>query len=776
MNDRPTADLRGASRRSKMRRGIAVFGAAIVFAVVSLLLLRGSSAVKTGQPKKNESGVQAAIADADDAVLAGYGGSETCKNCHRGEYDRWSTSHHALAERPVAAEHDRIAFDPPRTIAHGAQTSQARIHNGTYQLVTMGLSGKRQAHDIARVIGVDPLREFLVPGPRGRVQATELAFDPRRDEWFDVYGAEDRQAGEWGHWTGRGMTWNAMCATCHNTRLRKNYDQTNDSYQTRMAEMSVGCEACHGPMKAHAKWRENPKNAGKADQSLAHPSRDQMTDTCGSCHARRDELTGDFVPGQIFFDHYALTGVDESDLFYPDGQVRDEDYEYSAFLGSKMHAAGVRCMDCHDVHSGKPLFDGDALCMRCHVGAYPKAPIVNPALHTFHAPSSAGSRCVNCHMPQTAYMQRHARHDHGFTTPDPLLTKRIGVPNACNRCHLDKDADWSLASVNAWYGAKMDRPTRRRALIIAAGRNRESWSKPVLLAMLSDAATTAYWRSGIVRILAQWVDESAVRSVIAALSHDIDPMVRESVVTALAPTANQDPDAAKAIAAAMDDPSRNVRIVAAGARAPGLVPESPATRDYLRYLDQHSDEPIGQLALARYEIDRNRFEEAAVHLRRAVEFDSRSALFRREVATLFGRIGKPQEALAQIAVARDLEPANSEYWFLYGLAASEAGQGSSALAAFEKAVNLDPKNARAWYNLALARQKAGQAGAALIAYAKAQAADPSDADIPYAKATLFIQLHRPSEARDALKRTLSINPNYPQAQELLQSLQDPPSN
>ena len=47
---------------------------------------------------------------------------------------------------------------------------------------------------------------------------------PRSNEWFNVYGSEDRRPGEWGHWTGRGMNWNSMCATCHNTRLRKNYD------------------------------------------------------------------------------------------------------------------------------------------------------------------------------------------------------------------------------------------------------------------------------------------------------------------------------------------------------------------------------------------------------------------------------------------------------------------------------------------------------------------------------------------------------------------------
>ena len=47
------------------------------------------------------------------------------------------------------------------------------------------------------------------------------------------------------------MNWNSFCAECHNTRLHENYDAATDSYQTTMAEMGVGCEACHGPLKAH---------------------------------------------------------------------------------------------------------------------------------------------------------------------------------------------------------------------------------------------------------------------------------------------------------------------------------------------------------------------------------------------------------------------------------------------------------------------------------------------------------------------------------------------
>ena len=42
-----------------------------------------------------------------------------------------------------------------------------------------------------------------------------------------------------------------MCADCHSTNLQKNYDAAADTYATSWSEISVGCEACHGPGSAH---------------------------------------------------------------------------------------------------------------------------------------------------------------------------------------------------------------------------------------------------------------------------------------------------------------------------------------------------------------------------------------------------------------------------------------------------------------------------------------------------------------------------------------------
>ncbi|HAV60822.1 MAG TPA: ammonia-forming cytochrome c nitrite reductase subunit c552, partial [Verrucomicrobiales bacterium] len=313
---------------------------------------------------------------------------------------------------------EAAAFDPARSFSHGRQTSTVAVAKGAFTVRTKGFGGVETNHPVVRVIGHDPLRQFLVDGGNGRLQALEASYDPHRNEWFNVYGDEDRQPGEWGHWTGRGMNWNAMCATCHNTRLRKNYDPHTDSYHTRMAERTVSCESCHGPMKEHVL----AYRSGTVPEQKTKLTREQILHTCAGCHSRRAELTGDFAPGDDYFDHHQLTVPDLSDIYHLDGQVQGENYVFGSFLGSKMHAAGVHCLDCHEPHTTKLILPGNALCMRCHSGGYPNSPKIDPTAHSHHAADSTGNQCVNCHMPQTTYMQRHPRRDHGFTIPDPLLT------------------------------------------------------------------------------------------------------------------------------------------------------------------------------------------------------------------------------------------------------------------------------------------------------------------------------------------------------------------
>ena len=694
----------------------------------------------------------------------------SCRECHAKAYNLWAKSNHGLAERPVQAKVDESAFVPARTIKFGSHTVLVDATNGNFVINEVGLSGKSETHRVERVIGNDPLRQFLVAAPDGRWQAMEASFDPHRQEWFNVYGHEDRQPGEWGHWTGRGMNWNSMCASCHNTRLQKNYDEPTDSYHTTMAEMTVTCEACHGPLQAHVNWQKQYHDRPQPDPTLTKLTSAQIMDTCASCHARRADLTGDFKPGDVFFDHFDLVIADHSDDFYADGQVHDEDYEFTAFLGSKMHQAGVTCLDCHPRSLHQPQPQGNEICLRCHATGYLKAPVIQPEEHSHHLAGGKGDECIGCHMPVTTYMQRHPRHDHGFTIPDPWLTKKFGIPNACNRCHADQNTDWSLVAVGKWYGRKMERPTRQRAEWIALARQGDPAAREPLLSLLANE-TNSYWRAVAIDLLDQWVGVPAVdEALVKCLAHS-DPLVRANAVRVLEPLV-QSPDSPEtgAIRRLLADPVRNVRISAAWVLRAELDTNSSAGRELLHYLDLNADQPAGQLQKGVFYFARNNFPAALEHFQKAVAWDPGSAPSHQEFAVALSAANRNPEAIEQLEIACRLAPQDAEYYYALGLARHEAGDLPKSIEALESAAKLDPRNDRTWYNLGLARSEAGQIEPALDALSRAEALAPSVARIPYARATILAKNGRIDEARAAAQQALALQPDFLEAGQLLQAL------
>jgi predicted CXXCH cytochrome family protein len=733
-----------------------------------------------------------AAADDDAATFARYAGSASCRDCHAEQFTAWQGSHHGLAERAVDPSLDRAAFEPERSVDDGAASTTVRWSDGHAEVATVGLSGKSETHAVARAIGHDPLRQFLVPFPDGRFQTLAASFDPRKGEWFDVFGDEARRPGEWGHWTGRGMNWNFMCAACHNTRLRKNYDAANDRYRTTMAEVSVGCEACHGPLRAHAEWqRESGGSIGK-DPTLARLRPEQQFDSCGSCHARRGDLTGDFVPGDDFFDAFRLTIVDESEVFHADGQVRDEDYEFAPFLGSRMHFRGVRCSECHDPHSAKTRLPGNWLCMKCHDGSNQDAKKIEPVAHSHHSVfgydaagtrvsddlmayrkgpvAESGGECVNCHMPQTTYMQRHARHDHGFTIPDPLLTKQAAIPNACNRCHADRNADWALAKCDEWYGAAMDRPSRKRTQTIVAARAGEPAALPALLALAAEQELP-YWRGVAAGLLARWEREPAVAPALLRGLDDASALVRAECVRSLEGlAADGAADVVAALQRRLDDPSRGVRVAAAWALRASVDLASRAGEELARSLALQADQPVGQMQLGALALARGDAATALRHYQQAIEWDPGSAPFRHDCAVVLSGLGRAQEAVAQLEAACRLEPDNAEFLFKLGLAWNELGETAKSLRSLQAALALDPGHARGWYNFGLALQSTGESEEALRALSRAEALDARDPAVPYARATILAQLGRYDEARAAAESALQIDPRFTAASELLRRL------
>ena len=404
-----------------------------------------------------------------------YVGDKACQNCHAREHKSWSNSHHALAmqvatDKTVLGDFNNAAFK-----ANGFTTTFFK-KNSNFFVRTDGADGKLHDFKIKHVFGLYPLQQYLIPFPDGRVQVLDIAWDARSKKeggqrWFHLHPDEKIVAKDTLHWSGVNLNWNFMCADCHSTNLKKNYNNKTDTYSTKYDSINVSCEACHGPGEEHLKWAKNPKaysgtlreglsidlngftkerwsiDAKTLKPKLLGKINHDETQMCAKCHARRSQLDDDFKAGDDFDDHYVLANLTQP-LYFSDGKMKDEVYVYGSFLQSKMYEAGVTCSDCHDVHSLSRETLGDNVCSKCHLPSLYAKPE-----HTHHKSASKGASCITCHMPSRFYMGVDERNDHGFRVPRPDLSVDSDIPNACNNCHTDKDALWSTQAMEFWYGS-----------------------------------------------------------------------------------------------------------------------------------------------------------------------------------------------------------------------------------------------------------------------------------------------------------------------------------
>lgn len=694
--------------------------------------------------------------------------STDCRACHEDIYKSWSTSHHALANRPVEAQADADAFGTAQEFsAHGidyrVEWKDGRPHFTEKRAGSTAI----ESYIAEFALGHTPIRQYVVPQGAGRFQAAELTFDPGKKEWFNVFGDERRQRGEWGHWTGRGMNWNSMCAHCHMTGYQKNYDPVADTYATTWREHGIGCTQCHGDLPA-AHFDPARKNLPPRAANSTPAELKRAQETCAPCHARNELLTGSLVPGAPYHDHYRLTLPTEASVFYPDGQMRDEVFNYTGFLTSRMGGkAGVTCLDCHDPHSGKTKLPvaNNALCLQCH-GPSPRAnaPVIDPLAHSRHALGSTGNQCVSCHMPTTPYMQRDPRHDHGFTKPDPLLTKELGIPNACNRCHTDKPVEWAITHADAWYGAKLDSRQRARARASAAAQAGAPGASDKLLELLATEDVPA-WRATLLLLARPYAANHP--NVIAAArtaAGDADPLVRSAAAQILAAS----PAGAPALRPLLNDATRLVRLDAAWALSPELPPDSPLRRELDAYLAVSADQPSGRLRIGQDLFNRGRPAEAEAQLRKAAAWDPNSPGIHETLGLILNETGKPAEAAASMWRAAQLAPTDASFPFNAALAFAAARKLPDAELALRETVRRAPTHDRGWYNLGLLLAQTGRAADALAALQRAEEVNPRVADYPYARATILWQQNDRAGAQAAAQRALSIDPNHGPSRAFLQ--------
>ncbi len=696
--------------------------------------------------------------------------AQICAGCHPKEVEEWKTSQHAHANRLVDASLEADAFAGSKKLMHGDAVTVMNVDGGKYSFTYSYSNEPPQTYHAEAVIGISPLLQYLVSFPGGRLQTIESAYDPRSNEWFHVF-PDERVPGDWGHWTGRGMTWNAQCAFCHMTGFEKKYDPENDRYASTWKAMGISCMQCHTPksevsgfgVRVSGKTNVCPMVINHQPSTINHSS---SMDNCASCHARREELFGTFKPGDKFEDHFRLTLPDSRGVFHADGQVLEEDFEYASFMMSRMGHKGVTCMNCHNPHSGKTILpaENNALCMQCHTppGLNLAIPI-DPESHQFHPSGTPGGRCIDCHMPVNTYMVRDRRRDHGFTSPDPKLTIEFGIPNACNQCHADKSPEWADEWTQKWYGDKMDRRARERARVVASYYAGSQDVGSNLLAMAQTEEIDA-WRAALMGMLAPWGAIPNVQNFLHEQLGHPNARVRLAALEALM----GHPVEREGLAVMRDDTSALVRVYATLA----TMPQSPSAKsrdevfDYLRNI---SDQPAGALRNAQAALSEGRTNDVMIWTDKMIRWDVSAQSYYMAGRLQFSA-GSIFPAISNMTAAALMETNNSEFSYSLALAIAEAGNQPIALKWLEETVRRDRRFGRGWYNLGLAYAAQERLPEAIKALQLAEKYMPESADPSYARATVHLRARDVENAASAARVALQRDPHHQQARDLLEHL------
>jgi Flp pilus assembly protein TadD len=687
-------------------------------------------------------------------------------------------------------------------ITYNGVTSRFSRKDGTYVVTTDGPDGTLEDYEVDYVFGVTPLQQYLIRLSDGRYQALGLAWDSRpREEggqrWFHLYPGEGVDHRDVLHWTKLSQSWDSQCAECHSTNLRKNYDWIEDRFGTTFSEIDVSCEACHGPGSRHVDWAKEAEARGEEpegesglvvhfderrsrtwkmdmERGIAIPKEAAElrveNEMCGRCHARRGLLTEDYRPGQLLAQTHHPALLDEG-LYYADGQMEDEVYNWGSFLQSKMYARGITCADCHDAHSAKVRISADDVCSSCH---QPERFAVRE--HHFHDPKKEGGSCVACHMRTETYMVVDPRHDHSLRAPRPDLTLSLGTPNACNDCHHDKSARWAQRAVEKWYPeGQWTRPHFGEAL--QAGRTLQAGAEETLAKLAGDEEQPTIARATAVTLLPRFAGPASRRALKEAVSSP-DHLMRLGAASALEMLEPE--ERLRVGGRLLEDPVRAVRVeatmpladVSAEAMTRGQrIAFDRALGDFYEAQRANAERPEAHVNLGLMYVKRGRLEAARRAYEAALRVGPWFVPAYANLADLLRLQGRDDEGETVLREGLEVNPASPALHHALGLLLVRQKKVEAALESLKRAAELAPEDPQIAYVLAIGLHSTGDVEGALSVLRRAHEASPAAQPLLVALVTINRDRGAVDEALEWGRRLAELAPDDPRFGALVADLE-----
>ena len=696
-------------------------------------------------------------------------GDQKCKECHENQFKSWKGSHHDKAMQIADSATILADFNNVRFTSQGVTSTFFKKGNAFF-VNTEGPDGKNHDYKIVYAFGITPLQQYIVQFPDGHYQCLRTAWDSVANKWFDLYPDFKVVHSEWLHWSRGALNWNNMCADCHSTNVRKNYDEKTHSYNTKYAIINVNCEACHGPGKQHVIDVEKLGKAYVANGSFqmtknTHPK--ELVDQCARCHIRREQFSEAFNFEGTLLDHYFPQFIEER-LYEPDGQILDEVYVYGSFTQSKMYQNDVTCTNCHDAHSLKLKFDGNKLCAQCHVPEKYDTP-----KHHFHQPNTESSKCINCHMPGKFYMGNDFRRDHSFRVPRPDLSLQYGTSNACSGCHKDKDDVWAAASFTKLFG-KVDSTHFSEKL--APGITRHPNGHIGLIDLINDSHQPEIVRASATKALANYNTQNFIEQYIKLLQ-DKSALVRGASVDVLSMINTN--DYASYFLPLLNDEKRTIRVKAFFGLAGLSESEVPkkyqksyqkVKKEFLNQIKNNSDFLGTHVKKGDYYLKQGNLLKAIESYEKALKIDDINNQVRINLATLYYNAKKYEKAEEAFQKVIQQEPNYGPAYFSLALLYAELNKTEEAIEQLKKASKKMPENLRVYYNLGLLYEKKGDFKNAEKVFITGLKLDTNNQELLYGLAFIYAKSNQKEKAKNILQRLIELYPSNQQYRNFINQL------
>jgi predicted CXXCH cytochrome family protein len=689
-----------------------------------------------------------------------YVGSDACKRCHEVEHGQWQRSLHIQMTKPIAEAKILGDFTEGTRLSESGRSYEFSRSNGAPVMRIAFGDRAPETFTVDYTLGAKRYQGYLSKLADGRMYVLPAFWQVETRRWIDWKeitpvpdGAHDlRQI-----WNANCFNCHATNLAQGYDIQAKLYRTT----WSEMGIGCEACHGPGREHVAIADgWEKNPASkpadiASSTDPALTDRLKALSTrtaiprrtfDTCAYCHGNKTNVFVGFKAGDRYED-YALPfllsdEIPANDLqgeFWPDGRPNRFNRPQALMQSGCFMAGAIACTNCHVAHGSRyehslkvNIYEGrygDTLCTQCHqeqqsapgalrlpgnregagaasgvqgTGADPTRSFTTAEglkAHTFHAPESAGSRCIACHMSDVNWRMLVRRRDHTFRAPNPEMTARYGIPNACTTCHDDKTPEWAARQMDAWWG---DRARRQKAVTMADVLYRAGSGDVTVLPELGrlsiDRTQGSLIRASAADYIARMllgnyveghglgqsqtayvsgkgqatsrrevppnaVTPEVVNMLIAAAA-DPEAIVRASAIRALAAT-GQTERVTPPLTARLIDSARVVRVRAAEALLTlgfGVLPGAAgaalvkAQDEYAASLEAFPDVAANHASRAWLESERGRVDEAQKALDEAIQVDPNFARPYVVKGVLAARAGRFQEAVDLWKKARSIEP------------------------------------------------------------------------------------------------------------------------